>query len=350
MQMSVQDVLDSLRMQNGLYVASPSNTYHYIWIRDNCYIALSELDGPNHRYEQTYHALLDIFHKHEWKLTYHSVHKPREVYEYIHPRYDAQTKEEVWGPWGNAQNDAIGAFLFGIGEGMRRGLRMLRDESDAKVVSLLIKYLQTVEFWHDADNGMWEENRELHASSIGACTAGLLAIQPYFHVDMSVIKMGLHALFDLLPRESALHEYDLALLSLVYPYRLLPEALSRPIVDAVENQLLRRRGVIRYPGDAYYNDDGQEAEWCMGLPWLGLCHLLLGNVNKAQDYLHRVHEVMTPEGAIPELYLAQQGIANENTPLGWANALYLVLSQLLMKNESTTDGEQRHRSIHSIRG
>ncbi len=329
MQTRVQHVLDSLRIPDGLYVASPSNTYHYIWIRDNCYIALSELDGTHGRYEQTYHALLDIFRKYEWKLAYHSVHKPKEVYEYIHPRYHAETKEEVWGPWGNAQNDAIGAFLFGVGEGLRRRRKMFRDESDVKIVSLLIKYLQTIEFWQDADNGIWEENRELHASSVGACTAGLLSIQPYFDVDISIIKKGLHALFDLLPRESASHEYDLALLSLVYPYRLLPEALARTVVRQVETQLLRQRGVIRYKGDEYYVDGGQEAEWCMGLPWLGLCHLLLGNVDKAHHYLHRVHQVMTPEGAVPELYLARQGAPNENTPLGWANALYLVLSHML---------------------
>ncbi|KPV44552.1 hypothetical protein AN477_05980 [Alicyclobacillus ferrooxydans] len=339
-QTRVQQVLDSLRLQNGLYVASPSDTYHYVWIRDNCYIALSELDENNGRFEQTYHALLDIFRRYEWKLSYHAVRRPQAVYEYVHPRYTAETGEEIWGPWGNAQNDAIGAFLFGMGEGMRKGHKMLRDETDRKIVTLLIQYLQTLEFWQDEDNGMWEESRELHASSIGACTAGLLSIKPYFPDAAAPIQNGMCKLFDLLPRESALHRYDLAQLSLIYPYRLLPHALSADLVEQVEHNLLREHGVIRYPGDLYYADQGQEAQWCMGLPWLGLCHAVLGDLDKAQEYLRWTERVMKKDGAIPELYLAKQHEPNENTPLGWAHSLYLILAkEIRALSGNITDSE-----------
>ncbi|WAH37660.1 glycoside hydrolase family 15 protein [Alicyclobacillus dauci] len=321
----VQRVLDTLRQPRGLYVASPSNTYHYIWIRDISYIALSELHRDNGRFEETYYGLLDILRKYEWKLTYHATKRPVETYEYIHPRYTADTLEEVNQPWGNAQNDAIGAFLFGIGEGLRRGKKMLRDERDRKMIQLLVQYLTTLEYWMDEDNGMWEENRERHASSIGACAAGLLAIQPYFDVPWEPIQAGLSALFQLLPRESATKECDLALLSLVYPYELVPRAMREVIINRVEERLLRQSGVIRYEGDLYYQEDGKEAEWCMGLPWLGLCHATIGNMDKAQSYLTRTVQVMAHGAKIPELYVMHRRQPNENTPLGWSHALWLVL-------------------------
>jgi GH15 family glucan-1,4-alpha-glucosidase len=321
----VQRALDTLQRANGLYVASPSNRYHYVWIRDNCYIALSELHRDNGRFEKIYHGMLDILQVYEWKLSYHAQQRPIDAFEYIHPRYSADTLEEIAEPWGNAQNDAIGAFLFGIGQGFRRGKPMLRNEADRRIVSLLIQYLRTLEFWNDEDNGMWEEHRERHASSIGACTAGLLAIQPYFDVEWKLIQCGLWALYELVPRESATKATDLALLSLVYPYGLLPESVARLVVTQVEDQLVRQRGVIRYHGDKYYAEGGQEAEWCMGLPWLGLCHAQFGNREKALEYLIRTTQVMPSNTEIPELYIPERNTPNENTPLGWAHALFLVL-------------------------
>jgi phosphorylase kinase alpha/beta subunit len=321
--------LDTLRQPNGLYVASPSQNYRYVWIRDNCYMALSDLFRDNHRFAETYHGLLDILRKYEWKLAHHAQQRPGAVYEYIHPRYTADTLAEVMEPWGNAQNDAIGALLFGVGQGLRHGKPVLRDETDRHIVSMLIQYLITLEYWRDEDNGMWEENRELHASSIGACTAGLLALQPYFDVPWQAIQSGLSALFNLLPRESAHKHCDLALLSLIYPYQLVPPDLASAIVVNVERQLLRDKGVIRYQGDVYYGEDGREGEWCMGLPWLGLCHTSLGNRDKAESYLEWTMRVMTPDMAIPELYLPQRGVPNENTPLGWAHSLFLILHDTL---------------------
>lgn len=325
----VQSVLDTLRQRNGLYVASPSSTYHYVWIRDICYIALSELKRDNGRFEQTYHALFDILKKYRWKLAYHATHRPNATYEYIHPRYTAETLEEVMEPWGNAQNDAIGAFLYGVGEGLRRGKTMLRDDMDREIVSLLVRYLGTLEYWRDEDNGMWEENQELHASSVGACIAGLLSIQPYFPVDWGMIQAGLTSLYNLLPAESPSKNYDLAELSLIYPYRLLPRQLAEIVLANVETGLARTYGVIRYEGDEYYAENGREAEWCMGFPWLGLCHFALGNREKASEYLQRTEDVMTKDKQIPELYLAESALPNENTPLGWSHSLYLVLYDAL---------------------
>lgn len=321
--------LERMRLPNGLYIASLSPFYRYVWIRDTCYIALAFLNREDGRFEQTYHAVFDIFHKYRWKLEYHSKHRPKAEFEYVHPRYSATEFEELTQPWGNAQNDAVGAFLYGVGEGLRRGKKMFRGEADREIVELLVKYLVVLEYWQDIDNGMWEETRELHASSIGACVAGLLSVRPYVSVEWEWIRKGLTALAEMLPRESASKACDLALLSLIYPYQLLPPLIARELMGQVEHNLLRERGVIRYAGDRYYGEDGREAEWCFGLAWLGLCHGILGDLEEARGYLRRTEQVMSTPGVVPELYLPVSQTPNENTPLAWAQAMYLQLDELV---------------------
>ena len=87
--------------------------------------------------------------------------------------------------------------------------------------------------------------------AVGACVAGLKAVEGIVHVPEQFILNGLHTVFNLFPRESDTKHVDLSLLSLVYPYRLFTGILGEMIVKNVENHLLRARGVIRYPGDSY---------------------------------------------------------------------------------------------------
>ncbi len=322
-------ILEAMKQPNGLYVASITPDYHYVWIRDTCYVAFAHLRYDDGRYEQIYYRLLDLFKKYRWKIEYHTRQRPQAAFEYIHPRYDPERLEELHEPWGNAQNDAIGLFLFGIGEGLRLGRKMLRDDGDHEIIQLLAHYLMKLEFWRDADNGMWEEQAEVHASSIGACVAGLLAISSYVTVDETALRQGMHELIELLPRESATKEYDLAQLSLIYPYQILPMELARTIVSQIESHLLRDKGIIRYIGDQYFGEEGKEAQWGFGLPWLGLCYWILGDFSKAYSYLLWTERIMLQPGMLPELYLGQSGQPNHHTPLAWAEALYVILSEKL---------------------
>ena len=45
-----------------------------------------------------------------------------------------------------------------------------------------IRYIIRNKVHEDPDSGMWEENEECHASSVGACLAGLKAIRKYVEV------------------------------------------------------------------------------------------------------------------------------------------------------------------------
>jgi phosphorylase kinase alpha/beta subunit len=277
-----------------------------------------------------YHTLLDIFDKHIDKINWATTNKPFESWQFIHARFNPETLEEFWESWGNKQHDAVGAVLFKLADFEASGHSMLRGEKDRRTVQTLIYYICNVEYWHDADNGMWEEAEEVHASSIGAVVAGLKKWQAVggFDVDQDAIDRGEAALQALLPRESETKFTDLALLSLIYPYNVVDKKMAHEIVDNLVYHLAKDKGVLRYKFDAYYNanPDGysEEAEWCFGLSWLAICYRRLGDDEKAQEYLQKAKDTITKDGKIPELYFSHSDDPNENTPLGWSESMYVA--------------------------
>ena len=343
-------ILESLRLPHGLYLASPSNDYHYVWLRDSFYEVLPYLTSDCSRYEDTYHRILDLFRDLEWKLDIHQHRKPEVQWQYIHARYEAKEVKEMDTPWGHAQHDAVGAILFGISEGERVGKHILRDLKDKEIVQKLVGYLECCRYWEDPDNGMWEEWREVHASSVGAVVAGLYGLQEQniCKVPDWLIEKGEDTLNAIFPLESVSRPVDLAQLSLIYPYRVLKGGEVAVVLERVEEYLLRERGVARYHSDSYYslidNRDlptsaylGKEAEWSFGLPWLALCQLHLGNPEKAKEYIEWTESIMLGDGSLPELYFAGQNKYNGNTPLGWANSMYILAKEAYLE---TVNNEQ----------
>lgn len=336
-------ILDQLRLPHGMYLASPSNDYSYVWLRDSFYEVLPYLNEDCDRYEKTYHRILDLFDTYKDKIMLHTSRKPVHPWEYIHARYEAEFVEEIDTPWGHAQHDAIGAVLFGIAEGIRAGKPIIRNDHDLDIIQMVVNYLGCCEYWEDKDNGMWEENTEVHMSSVGACVAGLEAVQEMnlAYVPDEWIEKGLDTIDGLFPRESVTKDVDLAQLSLIYPYNILSDKQARVILDNVTEKLLRWQGVIRYEDDSYYSTLeakhgrylkkgsylGTEAEWTFGLPWLALVYLKFGDLDKARMYVKRTENVMLSNGALPELYYAGSTDYNGNTPLGWSNSLYILAKE-----------------------
>lgn len=326
--------LRKLLTSKGLFLASShsvSTGYDKAWLRDNVYEALAfEYAGQWDVVENTYHTLLDIFDKHIDKINWATSNKPFETWQFIHARYNPDTLEEFWESWGNKQHDAVGAVLFKLASFEKVGHSMLRNDNDRKTVQTLIYYICNVEYWHDADSGMWEENEEVHASSVGAVLAGLLKWQEVggMDVDQDAIDRGFAALGRLLPRESESKFTDLAQLSLIFPYNVVSPEMGRQLLENLEYHLERDRGLIRYKFDAYYNKnpDGrsEEAEWCFGLSWMAVAWKRLGDDDKAREYLDKATATITKDGQIPELYFSHTNDPNENTPLGWSESMYVV--------------------------
>lgn len=318
-------ILNDLRYPTGVMAASFDSTtgYDKSWIRDNIYEAIGlEVSGRQQDVEETYHALLDVMKKKKWKILRAINHKPQFKEDYIHARFDPHTFEEFPQEWGNMQNDSIGALLFKIGDLQDKKYNIIRDYSDIRILKLIVKYLQSVRYWEDEDNGVWEHMEEVHSSSIGACVAGLQKISNYIPVDQGLILLGQDALNKLLPRESETRKVCLSQLSLIYPFGVLTPHQRDTILFNVEKYLTRPHGMIRFFGDNYYNN-GYEAEWPLGFAWLAIIYKQLGNKKRHNHFINKLLTVMNKDCAIPELFYGFTPYHNKNIPLGWSQSLML---------------------------
>lgn len=327
-------MIRSLQKPTGVFTASAHDVptgYDKAWLRDIYFIVLSFLEiGELEPAKKAAKALLTVFVKHADKIDWAIAHKPHYAWQYIHARFHPETFEEFWEEWGNSQNDAVGEVLNLLVELELLGASVLETDEERAMVQKIIDYLIALEYWQDPDNGIWEENMELHASSIGSVVAALKKAKqlPWLHVSEDAIELGEQALRQLLPRESETKFADLALLSLIYPFKVTTEAETLEILRNVEYHLTKDRGVIRYKLDRYYNQNNdsvsEEAEWCFGLAWLAIIYAERGQKDRAWYYLERAKGTVTPDGKVPELYYSHTDTPNENTPLGWSESMYVI--------------------------
>jgi len=350
------DNIRALQSRSGLFMASRSDVstgYNKAWLRDNFYTCLAfEEAGDWETVKKVWKALIAIFIKHKSKISWAVKNKPYNTYQYIHARYNPETFEEFWEEWGNKQNDAVGAIIWKIGDLEKKGIQIIESEGEKEVLQILVDYLKSIEYWSDPDNGVWEEYEEVHASSVGACLAGLKSIAKtgLVKIPLHIIEKGEESLKKLLPRESKSKFVDLAQLSLVYPFNVISESAAREIIRKVEYHLEKDRGVIRYKGDKYYNKNedavSEEAEWCFGFPWLSIIYKQFSDshskithpdsvsasltlreaktdTERSQEYLEKAMNTIYKD-QIPELYYSDSDKPNENIPLGWAESLFVV--------------------------
>lgn len=326
------EVIRSMQTSTGVFTASGEDTfYNKAWLRDIYFIVLSFLELEDYdTVKKAAKALLTVLVKHKDKINWAIDHKPHETWQYIHARFHPETFEEYWEEWGNSQNDAVGEVLNLLVELELRGHSVIETDDERAMVQKLVDYLVNLEYWDDADNGIWEENLEVHASSIGSCVAALKKANQleWINVPDFAVENGQFALENLLPRESSTKFVDLALLTLIYPFNVTTEEQTLEILKNVEYHLIRDKGVLRYIFDRYYNEnpDGysQEAEWCFGLSWLAIIYAERGDHERAHYWLERARAAVTPEGSVPEAYFSHTDRPNPNTPLAWAESMYVI--------------------------
>ncbi len=326
--------IKALQKPSGVFTAAAHTVatgYDKAWLRDNFFTSLGFLEtGDSNTVTKVAKALLSVFVKHKDKINWAIENKPHETWQYIHARFHPETFEEYWEEWGNSQNDAVSEVLYLVCDLEIRGVSVAETADEREMTQKIIDYLVRLEYWHDADNGIWEENMEVHASSIGAGVAALklAAMVPWLSVPPEAIAYGEAALRHLLPRESHTKFADLALLSLIYPFAVTTPAETETILRNVVYHLTRDRGVIRYKLDRYYNanEDGysEEAEWCFGLSWLAIIYALRGEKERAWYYLRQAKKTVTAHNQVPELYFSNSPVPNDNTPLGWSESMYVV--------------------------
>ena len=352
--------LNTMYHYNGGYSASPHGNYQAFWLRDIMYCTIAkEYMGDFDSVKKSFWLVLDILDKYGDKIDTCIDNKPTGKHDYLHARYRVHTLEEFPDEWGHNQLDIFGLFLYKIGNLKMKGIQVLRNLRDVKRVQDIIWYLYSIRWYEAPDYGVWEEGPELHSSSIGAVLGGLMSVRQHIdevRVPSRFIELGYEALKKALVRESVSRPYDMAQLSLIWPYRVLDRETRSVVLKNIEDNLLREHGVVRYPGDQYYNADyanlvGNEAEWPMGLAWLSIVYSKMaeeavtlgaardavGHLKTAHHYVKRVEKTMVAEKHIPELYSG--GVPNPNTPLAWAQAMYIIAVQAIENLKAKMDRE-----------
>ena len=221
--------LEKMRGKNGVFVAADSTDYAACWMRDQLYATFAYYYlGEHKKFAEGVWIVFDILHKFKGKIEQVICHKPSWAHEYIHAKYDPKTFDEITPEWGHHQLDAIGLFLYIVAFAHERNISIFRNGDDVDMIQLLVQYLTSVRYWDSPDNGMWEENFDLHTSSIGACVAGLSYIQKeeLAVVPARLIREGLEALYRILPNETLARDVDMAQLSLLWPYRIVSADVS----------------------------------------------------------------------------------------------------------------------------
>ena len=262
-------LLNTMYHYNGGYSASPHGNYQAFWLRDIMYCSIAkEYMGDFDSVKKSFWLILDILDKYGDKIDTCIDNKPTAKHNFLHARYRVHTLEEFPDEWGHNQLDIFGLFLYKIGNLRMKGIQVLRNLRDVKRVQDIVWYLYSIRWYEAPDYGVWEEGPELHSSSIGAVLAGLMSVRKYVdevRVPARFIELGQEALKKLLPRESESRPYDMAQLSLIWPYKVLEPDMRDKVLHNIETKLVRENGLIRYPRDCYYGadyaqPDGNEAQ------------------------------------------------------------------------------------------
>ena len=271
-------------LDNDLFSASAVSTdtsytgYSNVWVRDNIYLAHTHyvIDRPEIAIKNI-KSLMVYFKKFRWRFEgiIEGRVDPNNVMERPHVRFDGQDRSEIDQPWEQAQNDALGYFLWFCCKLARTKAIALQPE-DLETLALFPFYFQAIEYWQDEDSGHWEEERKIAASSIGVVVAGLKSLKLLLsdtdlakckYKDNSVtvefldelILAGQAALSNILPAEcvrpNSTRKYDAALVFLIYPLQVVGEAMSEQILSNTISKLQGDYGIRRSLKDSFWCRD-----------------------------------------------------------------------------------------------
>lgn len=371
--------LERMRRPNGGYVASPYNAddnegdaYNVYWIRDIMYATYAnEYLGCYDKTVESFRLVLEIFKKHHSQFVKASIIKPHVLHQrglFMPARVHPTTLETITDEWGHHQLDVFGLFMYKLGDLVKKGFGFRFTTEDYYLMGNIRNYIFNMGF--EPDFGVWEEGPEEHASSYGAVLGGLTMWFDQGHYDHKyrnkipighlvpvserMIAEGYSALMRMLPGESAHRPFDLAQLSLIWPYNIVDYETKKILLAQIEKHLVGVHGVTRYPNDTYCGkgmhpgNDGP-AQWPLGLAWLTICYGKLAEASgdydlarnaipfsweerrrffaKALEYFTQLERNMTPEGAVPEMYVGAK--PGHNTPLAWAQSFHIVAAQVL---------------------
>ncbi len=348
------DVILKNQSQNGAYVACPTfPTYQYSWLRDGSFIGYAMLlHGEVESCEKFLSWVNSTLLREKSKVLL--LKKKLKGEEEIKPenflpaRYTL-SGEEAMETWPNHQIDGYGAWLWLLSEYIERTekteyLSLFKDS-----INLTINYLKIT--WNLPNYDCWEENGEsIHSSSLSCVFGGISAINRHIsRPDLTILAEKIRkctltlTLGNRFKKNSFSTSIDSSLLWLSIPfYLVLPnDPIMEKTVNEIENKLLEKGGVKRYPGDSYYGG----GQWVLLSCWLGWYYVITGKKEKALEIRNWVEKQADDQGYLPEQVLERINFPEKKTywenrwgenarPLLWSHAMYLVLLWAISKEES----------------
>lgn len=263
---------------SGLFVASAIpdtdlaelTRMNMAWFRDNAHLAealaRAGTDDDIQKARGVGAVFLKILHRNEGLLN-EAIADPGAPR--LPVRVDANTLANDTEP--RIQNDSSGYAMWLPARLMLKGLVPVQAD-DLAMMALVARYLEAGEYWRQPDEGAWEEDRRVHASSVGVVIASLRTVSRLFAEHgyraginfARLIGRGVETLDDTIwsdgetPPDTTSNYpgrfYDMSQLLPVVAMDLFDGNLAAAgeIVDRVESKLVRDIGVIRYLGDSYY--------------------------------------------------------------------------------------------------
>lgn len=361
--------------------------YKYAWLRDNAMIAYALWScGETAAARETIQSLGRFLEMQRPRMEA-IIREPalkNQISFRPRIRFDPDLLRDLDESWANAQNDALAQVMWlrCVMANSENGAELNADEQ--VIYGALARYFGAIEYWADADNGMWEEELKVNASSVGCVVAALMEWQKCSRESSEWVPLGTlrewigrgrACLKELLPFESPPGRLaDAALLFLIYPLNVITvmgsdggsRSCEDRILALVRARLLGEIGISRYVGDSYFCQDydewfspseqsanfsenlafrnallkpGCEAQWCLFDPILSAIYGRRFTEEPARlDWLtaqlwhfNRAMSQLTPDGQCAELYYLKHGhwTVNSHTPLSWTQANTAVALQCL---------------------
>ena len=359
--------LDRLRQSNGAYISAPlpadedqqRHGYDVIDLRDLLLASTAnEYLGEAERLLGTYSLTLQLLEKFHHRIIDAILQwpAPEDYSNQLFPdRYHPRSLAEMVDGGNGHRMFPVGLLMYKLGDMMKHGFNLVVRPAEIHLLKDLSQYIHNSRWALQPDEGFWREDLAVRSSTLGAVISGFTIWQAggYYeyrypvHRDLDrlipipdqLVAEGREALHELLPKETAERDVDLAQLSLLWPFNTLKDDvdLQDEILARVEG-LVGKRGVKRFAGDTYMAAaDGGEAEWPMGLAWLAVAmsklvyrDKALGRgrkdladlLDRAEAYVERLDEAVQPDGTIPELY--RDGAPGPASPFATAHGLYIT--------------------------
>lgn len=363
-------ILAELTTPGGCVLSSKTGHYHSVWIRDNlfCTFAL-EYSGRIEESARITRQMFDIVYGYkETILQVVNAPDPFALSHFLPCRFEQDDLRELSQETGYLHLDYPGMLLFKVGQLTSQGQEIIDPNSPEEIEFLqtLIRYLEILEYPTTLEFGLWEEGPEVHASTLMLVLAGLESARtafPELKTDARLAKAARDKLDQYWPEESVTRPVDVCQLVGYWPLGWLTFERASELVKNIEGSLVKRRGVIRYPEDAYYNPRpdsprGTEPRWPLGFAWLAITFFQMaawlesapdeerpGDANAGQlrergwHYLNKCREQKVfGTGHLPELISG--GDPNINTPFSWAESFY-ALACLLARDSLPPEPEKK---------